>query len=55
MNEIKRWRMVIEFDVWSAQQKQSMAEIDSLIFDLRDKRLLGSCGNVKSTLLEGPA
>lgn len=49
MNDIYHKRYTLEFDVWDAQKKITEAELDRIMFDLKNKILLPHAGNVKLT------
>lgn len=49
MNDIYRRSYTLEFDVWDAQKKVTLDELDKLMFDLKNKILLPHAGNVKLT------
>lgn len=52
LNKILHYKMTIEFDIWECKKQHTLAEMDSLMLDLKQGKILGSAGNVK-TLIRG--
>ncbi len=52
MNELKQYRLIIEYFTWEPMQKAADRELDDVIAKIRTKELLGHCGNVKTRIEE---
>lgn len=52
MNNIHHKQIIIDMDVWEPFAKECMADIDALLSDIKTKKHLSHCGNVKSVFKE---
>jgi hypothetical protein len=50
MNEIKHKVIIITFDIWEPFDKVSQEDLDHLISSIKEKKILGHCGNVRLTV-----
>ena len=53
MNEIKHVTLTVDFDIWQPKEKKALKDIDELVQQIKEGKLLGACGNVKTTMREG--